>query len=120
LRSQYNPRTEEAILRLSRQAKELGSLYQAHAAALLAEAVGISGHSLVVDVARLRSEPEPLVREVLRRAWRQAGWPEQQMSDYAWRTLSQLLHAGSTRIDLPGGIEVEVSREAMRLVRTPR
>jgi hypothetical protein len=117
LRREFNPRTDDAILRLARQAEELTGLMRLQVAALLEEAVDVSAARVVIYAARLRREPEPLVREVLRGAWREAGWPEQPMSDAAWRKLSQLLHEESTRTDLPGGIEVEVSRGTVRLSR---
>jgi tRNA(Ile)-lysidine synthase len=117
LRSEYNPRVDEAILRLARQAEELLAVLQREVAELAAETVRVSPDEIVLDAARLRGTPEPLVREVLRSAWRSAGWPEQQMSDAGWRRLSDLLRGGPTRGHLPGSVDAEVTREAMRLSR---
>jgi tRNA(Ile)-lysidine synthase len=120
LRSQYNPHTDEALRRLARQAEELRDVLEAQVASLVQETVTISGHKqeIVIDSVRLRRQPEPLAREVLRRAWRAACWPEQQMNDSAWRRLGRLPYGGSTRFDLPGGIEVEAARRTIRLFRT--
>lgn len=115
LRSQYNPRTDQALLRLSKQAEERNNVVRAQVADLLEEAVRVSCELIVVDAARLRAEPELLVREVLRGAWRHAGWPEQEMNESAWRRLSHLLRGGPTRIDLRGGVEVEVTTDTIRL-----
>lgn len=107
LREAYNPRVDHALLRLGRQADELQEAVDAVVARLASDVASVSPEKIVVDVARLKHQPEPLVREVLRAAWRRAGWPEQQMSDPAWRRLAGAALAGrADRFTLPGDIDV--------------
>jgi tRNA(Ile)-lysidine synthase len=117
LRSQYNPATNEAILRLARQAEEIGAVLKAQASALLDKAVVVSDKEIEIAAAQLAHEPDAMAREVLRAAWRLAGWPEQNMSDADWRRLSALLHADASCISLPSGVEAGVSRRVLRLRR---
>jgi tRNA(Ile)-lysidine synthase len=117
LRNQYNQGADEAILRLARQAQELYFVLQQRVAIVLNRSFDISGRQILVNAASLRGEPEPLVREAFRSAWRIAGWPEQEMDDASWRRLTNLLNGDSTRVNLPGLVEAVVSRDAIRLFR---
>jgi tRNA(Ile)-lysidine synthase len=104
LRERYNPQVDGALLRLAAQAGEAQQVITALAAALAEDCVDATFSRVKVDNAPLLSQPAIIVREVLKLAWRQAGWPEQSMGFAEWRQLAALFAGeGPQLLNLPGG-----------------
>ena len=134
LARRYNPRVDEALLRLGRQAEDLQPLI----ARLLDEAtrrcvIENSPGLVRVDAAALRSFPRFVVRELFVKCWRSQHWPEGDMTAEHWDQLGRLaliddgLLAGRKlasdgprwRITLPGAVRAtrrgdEIVLEASR------
>jgi hypothetical protein len=72
---------------------------------------------LTLETAPLAKEPELLVCEAIRLAWRQAHLPEQAMSHHWWLQLAQLAQSTETQetLHLPGKIQATVSRSQLVL-----
>jgi hypothetical protein len=75
--------------------------------------------ALLLDRAALARLPRYLRAEVLRHAWRRAGWPEMAMSESRWRRLASLARRRAGRVSIGGHVDAIASAEALRLVRTP-
>jgi len=91
LARRYNPRVDEALLRLGRQAEDLQPLI----ARLLDEAtrrcVIENAPGLVrIDGVALRSFPRFVVRELFVACWRSQRWPEGDMTAEHWDQLGRL------------------------------
>lgn len=93
LEAEYNPQVADALIRLGRQAAASTRAYQNK----IVEMERIAGDSrndhdhvlLLRD--RLMTFPSFLRAEVIRLAWRRAGWPEGGMSATRWRRLARLV-----------------------------
>lgn len=112
------PQATRQLVRLAKQADETSGLVERSAARLLAASLlsPIVDGEISLSLEELAVEPEPLVREALRLAWREAGWPEQAMDAASWHRLAGLAFASAPtqRQDFPGGVAASV--EAGRLV----
>lgn len=112
------PQATRQLIRLAKQADETRGLVEHAAERLLSAALlsPIAVGEVRLSLETLSSEPEPLVREALRLAWREAGWPEQSMDADSWCRLAELAFASAPacRQDFPGG--VAASTEGGRLV----
>lgn len=105
LRERYNARVDHALSRLAMQAGEAQEVIAELAAAVSCECVDVSPRRASIECARLTGEPGIIVREVLRSAWRRAGWPEQSMGFEQWQKLAALaVGADSRTLNLPGNI----------------
>ena len=71
---------------------------------------------MTLMTAPLAGQPEILVREVLRRAWREAGFSEQAMTHQWWRELAQFAQSplAEGSLNLPGN--VRASRPAANVL----
>jgi tRNA(Ile)-lysidine synthase len=103
---EYNPRVAEALIRLGTLAAASQRAMEDHLRELGdAATLSITQERVVLRRDRLLQIPLFLRAEVLRRVWKQAGWPEAGMSAKRWRRLASV--AGSqrvTRLPLGGGI----------------
>ena len=73
-----------------------------------------------VDRASLADQESELIRELLRRIWRECRWPQREMGFDHWNTLAGMLHTGSPRRRMfPGGILATVRRHALELTHAP-
>lgn len=107
LREQFNPQIEAAIVHLSQQAVESRTVIDQVAAELLAECCLDAEPAVVrLDAAKLEKSALPLVREVLRRAWRSQNWPLGAMTFEHWSAAARVAHGERSAIDLPGGVRV--------------
>lgn len=111
LRTAYNSQVDDALLRLAAQAGELQQFVETQAKDVLEasrEWVTVLGFAL--NIANLREQPPLLVSEVLRIAWREAGFSEQAMTHEWWVQLATLATgAASNRVlNLPGNVRAEV------------
>jgi tRNA(Ile)-lysidine synthase len=103
LAAEYNPAVADALNRLARLASASYRAFEERLAEL--EQLAVAGPS-DPDTVSLDREVllglSPLIRiEVIRLAWRRAGWPEVAMSSKRWRRLSSIV-----RRTLPGPIDV--------------
>ncbi len=117
----YNPAVAEALVRLGRLAS--GS------SRALARQVREWTRQVVVaaEADRITLDRPALARlgpferaEVIRRAWRDAGWPERAMDDRRWRRLAALAIADRPTLSAGAKVEVTVSPDRITLVRSPR
>jgi len=108
LAAEYNPKVAEALVRLARLASASDRAFRARAAGAGRDAAlpAGAGGELAFSRERLAGLPAALRAEVLRLAWRGAGWPEGGMGSERWRRLARLAgrdRAG--RFDVGGGVE---------------
>jgi tRNA(Ile)-lysidine synthase len=86
-----NPAVVEALVRLGALSAEVQSLVAADAEALVERAIARAPASgFVCHCDRLAAQPRYLVREALKLAWRNQGWPEQAMGLVEWEALAAL------------------------------
>ncbi len=120
LREGINPRLDEALRRLSRQAGEASEVVARLARReLKAALIEGSAEQVRLKCDRLRRRPRALIRETIALAWRRAGWPRQAMSFAHWDALADLVIGGGRR-SLPGGVDARRKRGELLLVRAPR
>jgi tRNA(Ile)-lysidine synthase len=105
LRQHYNPRIDEGLVRLARQAEEVCQQQDEEATELLARAeLPQAGALVILDVRPLGEAEGRLVRAVLRRVWQREGWPRREMGLAHWQRLEHLVQADEGGHDLPGKI----------------
>jgi len=116
LEGEYNPNVVLALVRLGSLASGLGNAVAADLRALERSVVVAQAPDCVVlKHGVLRSIPFFLRTELLRRVWRNAGWPESSMSSRRWRRLAALVQNQEIpRLEV--GARVEVSTEQFFLV----
>jgi tRNA(Ile)-lysidine synthase len=107
LAAEYNPKAGDALVRLGRQAAGLSRLYRIRVEQMeqITLALGSDGNRRSFVRKRLVMLPPFLRADVIRSAWRRAGWPEGGMSEARWRRLAR--RARSSRPgqwDVGGGI----------------
>ena len=105
LRAEFNPRVDDALRRLARQAAEASRLLSRQASAHLTVCLlAGSPTQLRFHRASLATLPALMRREVLMLAWRRADWPLGRMTARHWRCLSRLALRGG-RLTLPTAID---------------
>ncbi len=112
LRARYSPSVDESLLRLAEQADEASDFCESAARELLNSSMTTSDHNEVLfNVAALRGQPDILIREALRIAWREANFPEQAMTHDWWCQLAGLaVDAASGKVlNLPGNVRASIS-----------
>jgi tRNA(Ile)-lysidine synthase len=116
----YNPRVAEALARLGRLAAEASRALRAEASGRAAEAlVEANPGAVVLRVGPLARCPAGLRAEVLRHAWRAAGWPEGGMTEARWRRLSALaVRADGRRRDVGAGVAAVSGQDMFTLSRS--
>lgn len=124
VREHFNVDADAAVARTASLAAEAQSLVETLAEELLARCAmtsrsSDSSHQIAMSVAPLIGQPEIVVREALRQAWRRAGLSEQSMTHQWWRQLTQLALSAETRgkLNLPGNVLAH--REGDLLVLAP-
>ncbi len=119
LRAEYNQEVDDALLRLSQQAEEADRCLEHLADTLLAQCTGPAQPAvLAFELGPLQHPPAYLVCEMLRLAWRRAGWPEQAMTYDWWQKLA-LMACGDRRqtvLNLPGGVRATLEGTQLLLV----
>jgi tRNA(Ile)-lysidine synthase len=113
-----NPSVVEALIRLGTLAGEMETVVGGIAEELLERALrpGPAG-GIAFACEGLAGAARYLVREALRRAWREQGWPEQQMGLAEWETLAEMAQGDGRMVqqrDFPGGVRAR--REGAMLV----
>jgi tRNA(Ile)-lysidine synthase len=122
LRRQFD--VDEALLSVASQAADAQRLISALVEELLLNCdADISASAIALESAALASQSALLTAEVIRTAWRRAGWPEQAMTRRWWKTLAELAQAPAPgpRINLPGNVLARRDGAILRLDReSPR
>ena len=117
LREQFNPRVDEALLKLSQQAGEATEALECLAADLLDRAV-LEQTGAICRLNRnvLQKAHPSLVRWALVRLWDRAQWPRQMMSFDDWHRTAALVHETGA-VTLPGNIDVRPRGDTLILRR---
>ncbi len=123
IRERFGDSVDGSIERLVMQTVEQSRFIET-SAAQFDDAVVVSarndGSRIEIDSDTLRSVAPVLIRCLLVRSWRRAGWPEGAMRFAHWQTLCELVTNGTPgpAINLPGNIRAE--RTGSLLVLTPQ
>ena len=107
LREKFNREVDAAVVRVGEMAGEAQALIEDLAAELFAKCSGdVASSTLTLNTAPLAGQREILVCEVLRRAWREAGFAEQAMTNQWWRELAQFAQSSAQAgsLNLPGNV----------------
>lgn len=109
LREGFNRDVDAAILRAGELAGEAQALIEDLAEELFARCRGShmeGGGGVTLETAPLEGQRESLVCEVLRHAWRAAGFAEQAMTQQWWRSLAQFAQSSGAggALNLPGNV----------------
>ena len=106
LENDFNPQVSNAILRLGQLAGEAQEMVDQVIAGELENCVlRTSATEIQLDVYKLVTHPDFLLREMLIEIWREAGWPLQAMGLNEWQSLAELLRQPDGAVTtLPGGV----------------
>lgn len=118
LAGDYNPAVSGALVRLGELAKQANR-------ALLREARRSARHAIieihpdriVLDRPTLARLSAPRRAEVLRLAWRGAGWPEGEMDARRWRRVAGMVTTGLARLSVGAGVEATMTADLLHLRR---
>ncbi|HEX3600963.1 MAG TPA: tRNA lysidine(34) synthetase TilS [Lacipirellulaceae bacterium] len=130
LREQFNPEVDTALLRLAQQADEAQQALEHIAAELVQSCVAVEFGSeragarhesrrasrVRIECESLKTQPEIIVREVFKAAWRQAGWSEQAMGFREWQLLASLARSTDAESDANLPANVRVRREGHQIM----
>ncbi len=116
----YNPGVAEALARLARLADASARIVARRTLGLARQiVVEATGDRVVLDRPRL-ARLEPLERaEVIRLAWRRAGWPEGAMDARRWDRLAALAGGEAGRAAVGAGIEARLAPDLLTLAPAP-
>lgn len=121
LRDDFNPRVDQCLAGLARQADELNAALEYAAEILLTSARGSTAPSNEVKLRwkRLIGPPSHLLRTTFVQLWKHLHWPRQAMTHSHWQRLADLAVEGG-REQFPGEIDVERVGPFLVLRRTTR
>ncbi|WP_337176800.1 tRNA lysidine(34) synthetase TilS [Paludisphaera sp.] len=118
LKADYNPEAVAAIVRLGEVAAAERRLLETLLAPIVAGAVrSIGPYRIILDRRAASSSRPDVVVEIIRRAWREAGWPERPMTSRRWRRLAAALIAGEDAGHLGEGATLRATADALVLER---
>lgn len=107
IRENINARVDQALLRLSDQARELHETIDELAAGLLHQTVLEQTPTVCkLDCQALSTQPSFLIRHCFVLLWKRQNWPRQRMGAVEWKALANLVHTTSGGRSLPGNIQV--------------
>ncbi|MEZ6047955.1 MAG: tRNA lysidine(34) synthetase TilS [Planctomycetaceae bacterium] len=116
LEKEFNPQAAEAILSLSRQAKESQDLIQQLAESLLeTQLLERTAEFCRLSKPEFKDQPRHLIREAFVQLWRLQNWPRQQMNYLQWDRLAGIALGESEGGTFPGPIEVSRVRKEVHL-----
>ena len=118
LREQYSAEIDDALVRLAAQADDAQRLLEGLAAGVLARCdLQRSDAQLSLRVDSLRGEPNIVVCEALRLAWREARLPEQAMTYHWWQRLAHVAVGSAERevLNLPGNVRASTTEGRLLL-----
>lgn len=107
----FNPNAVEALLRLGRLAAEVDEaivhwvegLAQRHLKFSERRPPNDTPTCIEIDMTALQGQPRHVVRELILRGWKEAGWPRQAMGYAKWDELAEMgLAAASRSASAPG------------------
>jgi tRNA(Ile)-lysidine synthase len=121
LADDYNPNVAVALVRLGSLASALEHALDAGLRALeRSVVVAKTPECVVLKHGMLRSIPAFQRAELLRRLWRNAGWPEASMSARRWRRLAALVRNNDIpRVEVGARVEVSTEQSFLVLRRVP-
>lgn len=119
LRSEYNPKVDDALVRFSELAQESSALIARQSERLYRRALlEEDDDSAALDLAVLRHEGEATVCELLRWLFCRKQWPRQRMGRAEYRRVGDLVFSDEhRRWDLPDGVSAERTKNRLRLYR---
>lgn len=125
LERDYNPRARDALLRLSQAAGQADECLEQQAETLLHSAAKRTATGFELDLKRLAHHHPTLIRHALTLLWREARWPQQDMSFEKWEHLVALIQRGNSasdyeQHDLPGFVRATRIGSTLRLEQTTR
>lgn len=121
LEKEFGPQVRESLLRLSEQADELQSTFEAAADLLLESILADDSPDICrLDVAGLNGQPRHLIRETFVALWKRKRWQRQRMGFEDWDRLYRLVKDGGGRLVLPGSIEASRRGTLIVLRKTDR
>jgi tRNA(Ile)-lysidine synthase len=113
LAKEYNPNVAGALVELGRIASGASRTIERIAAKRVDAIIVESGADLLAfDRLALAKLSRPARVEILRLAWRRAGWPEGAMDARRWRRLANL---GWSRLSVGSGVEAEITADRLTL-----
>jgi len=120
LERDYNPRVRDALLRTAEIATQADDFLDQQAEKVLSLAARPIAGGLELDLQQIVSLHPALVRHVLFLAWKQQGWPLQDMSQQRWNELQSLVQTASVNTltqaqDLPGGVRAVQRKGVLQL-----
>lgn len=108
LAAQYNPRVAEALVRLGGLAAEAERAWARGWGRLERLSVlRADGDGIILRRDVFEALPRHVRVEVLRRAWRRLGWPEQGVDEARWRRLVRRPRGRVARVDIGGGVTID-------------
>lgn len=117
LREQFNPRVNDALLRLAGSAADAEDALRSIARELLdAALLECTPEVCRLQCDALRSAPRHLLRVLFTELWKRTHWPRRQMGFDDWDRLAELLDDPSA-ITLPGNIDARRRGELLVLTR---
>jgi tRNA(Ile)-lysidine synthase len=132
LRQYYNADVDDAILRLAEQAAESQRLVENKASAIASNSIVLeyarAGHGSEstkavgarINCESLAHQPDLIIREVCKVAWREAGWPLQAMGFDKWQQLASMARCEGqlSTVNFPGDVRAQRSGQYLRLQST--
>jgi tRNA(Ile)-lysidine synthase len=118
LAAEFNPDVAGALVRLGGLTRSAVAALEEQIRALKARAVrpGPEG-AVTFDRAALAALSPYLRAEVLRRAWRDMGWPERSMDARRWRRLAAWASRGAGALHVGAGVRGEIVGDVVTLAR---
>ncbi len=121
LERDFNPRVREALSRLAFHAKANRCIAEVYVQqAVEAATIRSTAAEVELDRARLASEPLAVRLEILRTAWRAAGWGERSMSTKRWLRLGRWCkRPHASRFAVGAGVDAALTPETIVMFKNP-
>ena len=114
---EFNPRVDEALLRLGQLAGEAQGLIDQRLEPLWQHVNVESPAEVRIHCRDLPGQNGYLLRELFISIWKRQQWPQQGMALETWQNLAELAPASSGKLNLPGAICAEKQGEWLVLTR---
>ena len=109
LRSRFGENIPESLIRLGRQAAETEAFLEVAATGLWSAVESQTPRRIEIVRARLKDQPDILIRQFCKQIWTRQNWPLQSMSFDTWQSLADLMTGRQCEVgNLPGNVRVEV------------
>lgn len=115
--AEYNPKAADALARLGGFAAESRAWARQVAVHERAATASFDETSIHLWCPALDLLPPGLRAEVIRRAWRRAGWPEGRMTAAHWLRLAEVIDGPPQRFSIVGGVDASFRGHSMSLTR---